>query len=1192
MARAQVYRGNPETKQTIIFDNFSGGINTTSIDEQVLTNEFRKLKNVELKEEGRIQNRKGFANVLGVNKNLDFLSPNNKYYYLDIVEDTYNEIGKLLDPNYIMIGRITIDAVYVKNNNVHITRYVIGNNEGTNTVLSEEDHLIVEGSETVIKEPKLTGLNVMNYDGKNYFLINEILDGYEGFVEWGELDSEGKLIEPTHYNKENSYMPNIYDVLGIGTNVFSNNPQLHISESNTSFQNIIYVNLKEYQNELNNIDKIPNNGKFTIEVYSTGTKIEEGLTLNFYHEVGEDKRPINAVISDPYKQNGLLYYDVELIDMPTDKLIFLEIKKEIEYDNIPEEYTFDKIDDLLETVRYEDSYYLLKTDKAKKYNAFATLWRKKKDTYFETEQVMLNKLEYEENSYNTDPVYDYTSLYFPDDSIPIMVDERGYQGYLSNASGRRLIDGSKLSYPTIGSINNMEFDVEAPTSEFVWNDTGNTVFVPDRAGVANLGTLYNTIKGENIFATAQEALSSPPSTSGLYSLITGYKWVGSTSIEYSNASYKIIKEGYFGLSVPHTVADANRLVIPTAELQESGGWGSVVLWIKNTTGTGETFSFWKLTKVDETIGGNPKVYESIVNPIKKSYKAQWYTMLGIIYDNSPEDKTFLQLYTKNPSPAGSWYSRYRIANTSYNDIYKYDMENDSAEDHLHPSHHGRLLIDGESLLEIDNYKELDAYQRNIIEEIAPYFTKETVLKIGEGEEPIVYKFYKWNGGNEGSIAAFDEIEDVSENYVLFNYISSFDVGNPDVVTPESINLSNLKGIIIEDNLVLYGKNTILWSEPYSNITDSSGTKQGFSYFSNRNWAALPLSMKDEIVKIAYYRGSYIIFTKESIYRLSGTLGDPNTMELVMINNEIGCVSPDSVRSINNTLIFLAETGLHQLKQSYYMDGLENVAKVDGKIAGLIPYGTNYESILYNNQYLLHIKDKDGNYTKTIKQYYNIDPAGKHNPYVVDVYKQEPDLIFRMEENMYSLKNGELYIYDIGYTDFFPDEDKENRDLTDYTYEVEIETPNWSLGYPVHEKKWKNVFLRVDSFQKFPINLTIAIDKVMSVSSENYAAILNAFGEIEYIRKEDINNLVDPFIAKEHVTIVPYEDLETLEDIMELGEGELGVSVLGDRTYQIHKLNPGNKGKTIQFNFKINSPNYFALDTLSIVYKLGKMRESR
>lgn len=448
-------------------------------------------------------------------------------------------------------------------------------------------------------------------------------------------------------------------------------------------------------------------------------------------------------------------------------------------------------------------------------------------------------------------------------------------------------------------------------------------------------------------------------------------------------------------------------------------------------------------------------------------------------------------------------------------------------------------------------------------------------------DAVMRTYYRYNGGKMGEVSDFDVVE-LKEYEIVLEYYQSWESGAMTNKPLEPIDIGKMNSIIIKDRLVLYGGNTILYSDIYSRQKDGKGDIQGFTYFPNYNWVTLSLSPNDNIQKIAYYRGSYMVFTKESIYRMSGDFNSDD-FEIVIINDSIGCVAPGSVRSINNTLIFMSEDGLYVMKQNYYLDGLENVGKVDSKIRGLIPYNENYESIIHNEQYWLIGYNETRQKMMVLKQYYNMGTSRDDYPYVIDtwgssysvpvrarLFKGGVDL-FGVISTFNNYPQFEIFKYGEGYTDFVPKYILD-KGIRDYGYEVVIETPYWSFGYPLHEKKFKNVFLKVDSVRELPVYFDLFVDFGAAISSDNYQTKLNVFGEVEYF----------------------YDRKATLETLgrTELGKARLGRSALGDAIYQVHKINASTKGKTIKFRFVQGDETSFSVDAISIVYKLGKMRESR
>lgn len=223
-----------------------------------------------------------------------------------------------------------------------------------------------------------------------------------------------------------------------------------------------------------------------------------------------------------------------------------------------------------------------------------------------------------------------------------------------------------------------------------------------------------------------------------------------------------------------------------------------------------------------------------------------------------------------------------------------------------------------------------------------------------------------------------------------------------------------------DHLIMYAGNSMVWSD-FGN----------FGYFPGPNYKVFPIDSDDEITAINYFRGSYIVFTRKTIWKLSGNLSDITNLSFTALSDSIGCIAPDSVRSFENTIVFMSTDGLYRIKQAYYTDGLENVEKIDKHIKSLIVNDETAEGIIYNEQYML-FTDKSEDYD-VARYYYTIDIPNGH-PFVVDKYggyileengsktyddAYRPDAIFKLGFRLFSVKNYRFYQYDIGYTDFLP-----------------------------------------------------------------------------------------------------------------------------------------------------------------------------
>src|SRR5690606_28175205 len=74
------------------------------------------------------------------------------------------------------------------------------------------------------------------------------------------------------------------------------------------------------------------------------------------------------------------------------------------------------------------------------------------------------------------------------------------------------------------------------------------------------------------------------------------------------------------------------------------------------------------------------------------------------------------------------------------------------------------------------------------------------------------------------------------------------------------------------------------------------------------------------------------------------------------------------------------------------------------------------------------------------------------------------------------KDVRFYQYDRGYTDFLAleDENKPSKVLQ-HTYKMVIQTPNYLLGYPTHNKKFKNLYFKTKTTKVSPVQITVFID---------------------------------------------------------------------------------------------------------------------
>jgi hypothetical protein len=293
----------------------------------------------------------------------------------------------------------------------------------------------------------------------------------------------------------------------------------------------------------------------------------------------------------------------------------------------------------------------------------------------------------------------------------------------------------------------------------------------------------------------------------------------------------------------------------------------------------------------------------------------------------------------------------------------------------------------------------------------------------------------------------------------------------------------------------------------------------------------------------------------------------------LVNNHIGCIAKGSPRGINNSLAFLSQDGLYRLTNNYYTDELENVSKIDKKIAGLVKLDKDMSSLLYNEQYVMFLNSTD---YSTLRYYYNKGNSDNDHPYVVDKYAVTPDLIAKTGISLIAIKTEKFYYYGEGFMDFYPENLTEEPEDA-YLYLCRLVTSRLSLGYPTHDKKFKSIFIKTYYSGDSLLYITALVDDFLVVDPKLYKVIKNSQGGLDYI--EYVDPAVDSTISLDM-------------DIDILGDFELGKAQLGDSPFTVHKVTVGSKGKMIQLMIEQKSNGNFGIVSIGYLHKLGKVKESR
>jgi hypothetical protein len=1107
MARPQQYRGNPELKQYILFDNFSGGMNTTSIDDQTYTNEFRLLKNVELKEQGRIQNRKGFGyfkvfndllNLHNINVFESSSKNDLKIKLVKVVRDTHNildrmnEVESISDFNTKMLG----------------SEYMF-------------DLVIARTWKEPVTPPSITiNLNGISNPFKRVINLTSLnhLSGYGN-----SLYNFGLNVNDVLFNYHNKVF---YRLVIKGVD----------GQTNSTWD---YV-----QFETSNGSKMPDGGfeeNFTYLVQGTSTK---------YIPTGTNPydTPVEILTDPDYKVDNF-FADVSSLKLrniansakfilnegiyktPQPGIYFKKVKLEEKITNI-NSFTFTdsiyfSIHDL---INYED-------------------------------HVGIAKVKISESTTPSEDVFELINNSNYHRPSPY---ELSYVGFNSLAS-------NPFDFTSGGSVSEIR-------GVFITNYDNENIILSNipTSGRFNLNIIYNGIVEPSVLKldiyTEDGFGEKQPLTYVIDSnLITNQSSIIKypISLAITDVSKNIFLKIYQEVEI---ALNADVVFETTNDLLAQFGRSSTGVDVRPNIILKKTSLY---TNVYTKDGANTYGYKIMTLP---SYTGTYTPEGGVLMNISVPEITNTKLVpwldyinpsysarSSYPEYKNTWAHALRPDGTGWKLVIAYFDENSKIPNDLLNNFYIKDAWTGGSKIYFSEYVlDISPFTPNLLSIYQVDTTTPTYYKL----KPIAVN---------GNMSDFEVI--TPEFDEILSYIDVRRALSEEEKELSPIELEKIKIIEINNRAVIYSGNTILFSDMFN-----------FKYFPNYNYIILPINGNDSIQRLAYFRGSWIIFTKERIYRMSGEFATAD-FKIVLINDSIGCVSPDSVRSINNNLIFMTKDGLYTIKQNYYMEGLENVEKIDKQVNDLIPYGENYESLIYDEQYWLIIKDIEGNYLNTIKMYYNMLYASKMHPYVIDEYAKKPNNLLMLQNRPYSIHEDKIYAYDLGYLDF-ADINETEAEIEDNMYKFSIITPSWSLGMPTHEKKFKNIYIKTDSVETMPVYITLYVDNNVWSTPYEFVATVNELGEIEY---REILNKVSLATTEENTDNILIGDeavINTIDPDLVLGSFKLGVSTLGKNKYQVHKVITSAKGKTLKIQIEQKSPNYFAIDSIGILYKLGKARESR
>lgn len=427
------------------------------------------------------------------------------------------------------------------------------------------------------------------------------------------------------------------------------------------------------------------------------------------------------------------------------------------------------------------------------------------------------------------------------------------------------------------------------------------------------------------------------------------------------------------------------------------------------------------------------------------------------------------------------------------------------------------------------------------------------------EIPITTTFIEDNGGVLVYEIAFDNFDNtiaqykiqvlgVGATYDFINYLDVYPLGKSAIDEEGAVSGLDLTGhhIIQINSRMIYFKGNEVW---FSEINK-------FDYIPSYNFIILPLDADDSIVAIKFFRKSYIVFTEKRLYNAI-PLGN-GQVKIELVTDFVGCLAPQSVRSVNNSLIFLGTDGLYSLKSDTFREDLQNLAKIDTKIMGAYNLTKESYAVLQNEQYVLYDTGT------SLRGYYNISLGKNRIPYTTDDYASDLPRVstHRNSAYAYKFKDGkvDLFLFDTLYDDFGE------------SYETRLKSVEANFGTPTHKKKFKDTFIKLrHGTQPSDLFIKVGIDGGVFVDTRKANVSINESGEVVY-DLVDTSNL-------------------TIEGLTRLDEALLDEALLGDTLIQkVHRVSIGGKGKNIGIDISQNNKEGFSLLSFGVVFKLGKIKE--
>lgn len=387
--------------------------------------------------------------------------------------------------------------------------------------------------------------------------------------------------------------------------------------------------------------------------------------------------------------------------------------------------------------------------------------------------------------------------------------------------------------------------------------------------------------------------------------------------------------------------------------------------------------------------------------------------------------------------------------------------------------------------------------------------------------------------------------------------------------------SSLYCMIMNNQLVLYGGHGYIFFSEFDN----------FYYFPNYNYIYAIDESIEEVNAIKYFRQFYAVsIGNKKFKRLSGNFPFEGEGDgLFPLNDFVGCSNTNTIRQIENNLVFLSNNGLYLLKQGYTGEGTENIQQIDlsiigdydkDKVINAVVKGNNYILtmgnivLLFNYvlgayyKYIYNITEVEG-YTATLSGLFEKDEYGL-DFYICKIINKTAD------------DTKELKILDFEADDIYTDDGK--------PYSTYFKMSKVFFGSPTNEKKFKNCIIKGynEGNGLIPMYITIKVDDVPIITPETYFVRVDSDTNYIYYEKQVNSN-----------------GALNLKIGAVLGEMVLGETLLGSVRSQNVKTSFDAKGKSVSLElYDIyqgeeetygNNTKPFSISDVGFIYKLKKVK---